>query len=116
MAAKAVVIRDSLGAELRGLAPVKMPLGGTIAHSRTGQNFVLNDSSIFVGIWEWTLGTFNREVMSNVFCHIVSGWCFYTPEGGETVELRAGDAIFLPENVAGIWDVREQLRKTYVIF
>ncbi|MGB8974372.1 MAG: cupin domain-containing protein, partial [Pseudomonas capeferrum] len=53
----------------------------------------------------------NRE-----FSHIVSGSCTFTPDGGEPVELRAGDAVLFPENCEGVWDIHETLRKTYVLF
>ena len=35
---------------------------------------------------------------------------------GEPVELRAGDAVLFPENCEGVWEIRETLRKTYVLF
>jgi prolyl oligopeptidase PreP (S9A serine peptidase family) len=46
----------------------------------------------------------------------VSAWRMLNPDGGEPVELRAGDAVLFPENCEGVWDIRETLRKTYVLF
>lgn len=37
------------------------------------------------------------------------------PDGGETIRIEAGDALLLPENSLGVWDVQETVRKSYVI-
>ena len=47
--------------------------------------------------------------------HFLQGRCTFTPDGGETIRIEAGDALLLPENSLGVWDVQETVRKSYVI-
>jgi uncharacterized cupin superfamily protein len=50
------------------------------------------------------------------YCYFLEGDCTFTPDNGEPVEIRAGDALFFPANTAGIWDVRSLARKLYIVF
>lgn len=45
----------------------------------------------------------------------MAGRCTFTPDGGEPIEIRAGDALMMPANTLGIWDIQETVRKTYVL-
>ncbi|WP_368733427.1 cupin domain-containing protein [Serratia marcescens] len=45
----------------------------------------------------------------------MQGRCTFTPDGGETFRIEACDALLLPENSLGVWDVQETVRKSYVI-
>ena len=38
-----------------------------------------------------------------------------TFHGGEPLQIEAGDALMLPANCTGIWDVTETVRKTFVL-
>jgi len=116
MTVELTVIKNAAGSALGESTPAKLPIGDLVAHSRLGQDKTIEESAASVGIWECSPGVFRRHIMSREFSHIISGWCIFTPDGGEPVELRAGDAVFFPANSEGVWDIREQLRKTYVIF
>lgn len=50
------------------------------------------------------------------FCLFLSGECSFTPDGGETIEIRAGDAVYFPANSMGIWDIRAVSRKIFFIY
>ncbi|MNR32222.1 Cupin domain protein [compost metagenome] len=54
--------------------------------------------------------------MEAEYSYIVSGEGSFTPDGGESIEFRAGDALYFPANTEGTWDIRQALRKTYLIF
>ncbi|EJT84922.1 hypothetical protein PPS11_15101 [Pseudomonas putida S11] len=41
--------------------------------------------------------------------------CTFTPDGGEPLLIEAGDALMLPANSTGTWDIQETVRKTYVL-
>ncbi|WP_256989637.1 cupin domain-containing protein [Pseudomonas aeruginosa] len=60
-------------------------------------------------------GRWRRQIVEQEFCHFLQGRCTFTPDGGETIRIEAGDALLLPENSLGVWDVQETVRKTYVI-
>jgi len=51
-----------------------------------------------------------------MFCPtLLQGRCTFTPDDGEIVHLQAGDALMLPANSSGTWDIQETVRKTYVL-
>jgi uncharacterized protein len=116
MPVKLTVIKNAEHSPMGESAAAKLPIGDVIAYSKLGQDVTLEASSASVGIWECSPGVFRRHIMNREFSHVISGWCIFTPDGGEPVELRAGDAVFFPENSEGVWDIRETFRKTYVIF
>ena len=101
---------------LAGVGPVAMPVGTPVAQLSCSEAVSLPDQQVEAGVWECTPGVWHRQVKLAELCHFVSGHCFFTPEGGQAIEIRAGDAIFFPPNSSGIWDVRETVRKTYVTF
>jgi uncharacterized cupin superfamily protein len=69
-----------------------------------------------MGVWECTPGQSRRKVAGAEVMHILTGSCTFTPEGGEPLEIRAGDTLFFPANTRGIWNILKTLRKVYVIF
>jgi uncharacterized protein len=42
-------------------------------------------------VWECSPGVWRRQVLLAERCHFVSGHAFFTPEGGEQLELKSGD-------------------------
>lgn len=67
------------------------------------------------GIWEVSVGRFVRQMVNAEVMHILAGECTFTPDGGETSDIRAGDTLYFPANTDGVWDVRVPLRKVYVV-
>ncbi|OLL27401.1 cupin [Burkholderia sp. SRS-W-2-2016] len=110
------VIRAAERAVVDTLQPAKLPMGEPVAKQGTAQHQEAADIGASVGVWESSPGRFRRHLKNREFSHIVSGRCVFTPDGGEPVELRAGDAVLFPANCEGVWDIRETLRKTYVLF
>jgi uncharacterized cupin superfamily protein len=101
---------------LRDVGPVTVPIGEPIAQLKCFEAVELKDQQVEVGVWECSPGIWRRQVLQAELCHFVSGPAFFTPEGGEKIEIKAGDAVFFPPNSRGIWDVRETVRKSYVTF
>ncbi|WP_321945319.1 cupin domain-containing protein [Paraburkholderia sp. J10-1] len=110
------VVRNAGAATLGELQQAKLPIGDTVASQGTAQHQEANNVGASVGVWESSPGQFRRHLKNREFSHIISGWCIFTPDGGTPVELRAGDAVLFPANCEGVWDIRETLRKTYVLF
>jgi uncharacterized protein len=111
-----VLIAAATTMELPDVGPVAVPVGQPIAHLKCFEAVSLPGQQVEAGVWECTPGVWHRQVKQAELCHFVAGHCFFTPEGGETVEIRSGDAVFFPPNSRGIWDVRATVRKTYVTF
>jgi len=93
--------------------PVAVPLGEPVAV--TSVTCVERNDGVETGIWECTPGRWRRQIEQQEFCHFIKGRCTFTPDGGETLTIEAGDALMLPANSTGIWDIQATVRKTYVL-
>lgn len=93
--------------------PVAVPLGEPLAVTSTTS--VERSDGVETGVWECTPGRWRRQIVEQEFCHFVAGRCTFTPDGGEPIEICAGDALMMPANTTGIWDIQETVRKTYVL-
>jgi uncharacterized cupin superfamily protein len=93
--------------------PVAVPLSEPVAIASATS--VERSDGVETGIWECTPGRWRRQIVSQEFCHFIQGRCTFTPDGGEPLEITAGDALMLPANSTGIWDIQETVRKTYVL-
>ncbi|MCP8466638.1 cupin domain-containing protein [Pseudomonas sp. ZM23] len=93
--------------------PVKEPIGEPVADAATHSQ--QSADGLLTGVWECTPGRWRRQVLAREFSHIVAGHGFFVPDDGEPIELRAGDAVLFPANCAGTWDIRQTLRKSFVI-
>ena len=68
------------------------------------------------GVWVCSPGPSFWKLDTNEFVHIIGGSMTVTPEGGESVTLKAGDTMVFPRGWEGTWEIHETLRKLYVIF
>ncbi|KEP71313.1 cupin domain-containing protein [Thioclava sp. BHET1] len=68
------------------------------------------------GLWEATPGT-TRSIKgeSFEFCHVLSGRCEISEEGGETHRFGPGDSFVLKPGFRGLWKTLETMRKIFVI-
>ncbi len=48
--------------------------------------------------------------------HFLAGTGTFAPDGEEAIEFGAGDTLFFAANTERLRDVRETMRKMYVIF
>lgn len=90
-----------------------MPLSEIVA--QVSCTDIERDDAVETGIWECSPGRWRRQITDQEFCHFISGAGSFTPDGGETIHFKAGDAFLLPANSFGIWDITETARKTYVL-
>lgn len=116
MSNQLVVIRAVETTKMGAAAPAKFPLGEVIAMQSSAQAHDVIESGAMVGVWESTPGRFERFLPHREFSHIVQGWCVFEPEGLEPVELHAGDAVLFPANCKGVWDIKENFKKSYCLF
>jgi len=105
--------RDTASASLDEHNPVAVPLSEPAAI--TSVTCVEHDDGVETGIWECTPGRWRRQIVQQEFCHFIAGRCTFIPDVGEPIEIKAGDALMLPANTTGVWDIQETLRKTYVL-
>lgn len=95
--------------------PVGQPVGEPVAMTRTAEHMPLEGYNAVTGFWECSPGQFRRQVAGAEYSYIVSGEGTFTPDNGETIQFKPGDALFFEANSHGTWDIREAVRKTYLI-
>ncbi|MGU7771812.1 cupin domain-containing protein [Burkholderia sp. MR1-5-21] len=92
-------------------------LPGTEPARVSGRQVAIPGSeAIDTGVFECTPGTYRRVVKAAEVMHFIAGAGAFTPDGEDTIEFRAGDTLFFAANTEGLWQVRETMRKIYVIF
>lgn len=84
--------------------------------SRTWNLFTTPDGRFFSGIWESEPGAWRIEYTEHEFCHIIEGVSRITPDGGQPLTVKAGDAFAIPAGFRGVWEVLERTRKHYAIY
>ncbi|MGY2201360.1 cupin domain-containing protein [Pseudomonas gingeri] len=105
--------KNTATATLEVSNPVAVPLSEQV--SVASVTCVECNDGVETGIWECTPGRWRRQIVAQEFCHFIQGRCTFTPDNGETLHIEAGDALMLPANSTGIWDIQETVRKTYVL-
>lgn len=71
---------------------------------------------IRTGVWEATAGkTISIKGETFEFCHILSGKCEISQDGGETHVFGAGDSFVMKPGFTGTWNTLETVKKIYVI-
>ncbi len=68
--------------------------------------------TLFNGVWHCTPGAFYLDHADETVAFI-EGRATVTPEGGDPVELRAGDTGFFPDGTRVLWEVHETVRKAF---
>lgn len=91
--------------------PAGLPVGEPIVKLRSKPYHDLPKA----GVWEATPGKFRRQVKEAEFSHFIAGRCKFHHDGGETLDIEPGDAVFFPANTQGTWEIIETTRKTYLI-
>ncbi|NWA01821.1 cupin domain-containing protein [Pseudomonas gingeri] len=105
--------KNTATATLEVSNPVAVPLSEHV--SVASVTCVERTDGVETGIWECTPGRWRRQIVAQEFCHFIQGRCTFTSDSGETLHIEAGDALMLPANSTGIWDIQETVRKTYVL-
>ena len=108
-----VAYADVLDGELEPLGP---RVGFDSGDPQTSGITFFSGHGVDVGVWECTPGGWaivdrpNTETMM-----LLAGEITITPADGEAVDLGEGDVFVLPKGWSGRWDVRETVRKFYII-
>lgn len=75
-----------------------------------------SEGDVETGIWECTPGASRWLLETNELVYVVKGRMTVTADGGDAIELNAGDTATFPKGWSGTWDIHETLRKVYAIF
>ena len=73
------------------------------------------DGGKSAGIWQCTAGPSYWRQDENEVIYLLSGRMTVTPDGGEPVDVGAGDIAVFPLGWTGTWDIHETVRKVYAV-
>jgi len=105
---------DAVNIPLPPSKPVASPVGEPT--SETSSTSIKTEEGVLSGVWSCTPGKWRRAVADQEFCHFIAGNGYFIPDEGDTIEIKPGTAVLFPANCQGTWDVRETIKKTFVIF
>jgi uncharacterized cupin superfamily protein len=71
-----------------------------------------DDGKLYNGVWHCTPGVFMLSSPGETIT-LIEGDVTITPDGGEPVNVRAGEIAYIPEGTRAKWDVRETVRKGF---
>ncbi|MEN9895547.1 MAG: hypothetical protein RIR97_1399 [Pseudomonadota bacterium] len=105
-------------ADPKTVEPVVTDLDGwvVVEGSPTMKTWVLHtsdDSRMMSGYWEATPGTYHATYSDYEFVHLIEGRIVITPDGGEPVTVKAGDAFVVEADFKGTWKIEETVRKHF---
>jgi uncharacterized cupin superfamily protein len=104
---------DALALELQPDDPLTVTRGDP----RASVLELYRDDVVQCGVWEVTPGEFEGENAGfGEHMHVLAGDATVTSADGTTVELRPGVTFVARAGWRGRWDVRETVRKIYVIW
>jgi uncharacterized cupin superfamily protein len=86
--------------------------GTPVAHS--WRSYADQGATKTSGRWRCSVGSFRVSSEKWEFCHIISGRCIVTRDGGEPMKFAAGDALVLEVGFKGTWEVIEPMEKHFV--
>ncbi len=81
---------------------------------QTDSGFFEGDNQ-FAGTWECEPGTLQLDLDVTEFCHLLKGHWVLTSESGQVTEIRAGDSWVFPRGWKGTAEVKETVRKVYLM-
>lgn len=64
-------------------------------------------------IWEKEISEFPWHYDDKETCYILEGEFSVTPEGGETVQIKAGDLVVFPAGMSCTWKITKPVRKHF---
>lgn len=64
-------------------------------------------------IWEKETSTFPWHYDATETCYLLEGEVVVTPDGGEPVQIQAGDLVTFPIGMGCTWEIRSPVRKHY---
>ena len=102
--------------KLADWGPQPVPIDAPPLSAIRGQEILKgNYGSLKAGIWECSVGKWVRQIKEAEFAYFMEGDVTFTPDGGEPMQIKAGDTVWFPPNTTGVWDIKQKARKTYIL-
>ncbi|MEM0953964.1 MAG: cupin domain-containing protein [Pseudomonadota bacterium] len=81
---------------------------------QTDANF-FQEGTMYAGTWECEPGILELDLDLTEFCHLLEGHWVFTSESGQVTEVKAGDSWVFPKGWKGRAEVKEKVRKVYMM-
>ena len=90
-------------------------IDGTEPKDATDNAFSVEASSVDLGFWECSPGSFKtaRNGVNEVIL-VLEGKATLVSDTGERVDHKAGDMLLIPNGWSGVWEIHEHFRKQYI--
>ncbi|MEO0397829.1 MAG: cupin domain-containing protein [Pseudomonadota bacterium] len=104
---QAAALTDLVDTETFG-APVGAP-------SKQTDSGFFEEGNLVAGTWQCEPGVMTLDLDITEFCHLLKGHWVLTSDTGVVTELKAGDSWIFPKGWKGKSEVKETVRKVYLI-
>jgi len=96
--------------------PTAVPKPTSRSGQREATHVAWSDGPVRAGVWECDRGEFttSRDGLHEV-CHVLRGVGRLTADDGTVSELTPGTTVVIPDGWSGVWQIDEDMRKTFVI-
>ena len=89
-----------------------IPIGDLPLQTDSG---FFEEGNLVAGTWECEPGILQLDLEITEFCHLLKGHWILTSESGKVTEIKAGDSWIFPNGWKGMAEVKETVRKVYMI-
>jgi uncharacterized cupin superfamily protein len=113
--AEAKVLRSVDALTFADLVAKTTAVNGTEPKDATDNALTLQASSVDLGFWECSPGSFRtaRDGVNEVIL-VLEGKGTLVSDSGECVHHQAGDMVLIPNGWSGVWEIREHFKKQYI--
>ncbi len=97
------------------LVPKPTAIDGTQPKDAAVSVLTLNASSVDLGFWECSPGSFTtaRQGVNEVI-FVLEGKGTLVSDAGERLDHKAGDMVLIPNGWSGVWEIHEHFKKQYI--
>jgi uncharacterized protein len=90
-------------------------INGTEPKDATDSALTVKASSVDVGFWECSPGSFRtaRDGVNEVIL-VLEGKATLVSDTGERVDHKTGDMVLIPNGWSGVWEIHEHFKKQYI--
>lgn len=65
------------------------------------------------GIWEKEISEFPWTYDTEEVCYLLDGEVDVTPDGGQTIQIKAGDFVTFPAGMSCYWKISSPIKKHF---
>ncbi|WP_077488843.1 cupin domain-containing protein [Sinomonas mesophila] len=113
--AQARVLRSLDTLSFAELALKPTAVEGTEPKDATDSAFTAAASTVDLGFWECSPGSFRtaRHGVNEVIL-VLEGKATLVSDTGERLDHEAGDMVLIPNGWSGVWEIHEHFKKQYI--